>query len=656
MLEARFVANKIKELIENKYQVTDKLNQKHNIKYKDIAVLLRNANSVAPIYEKEISECGITVYSDSSESYLQSIEIDTIMSLLKIIDNPMQDIPFVTVLRSMIGNFTDNELIEISYENDKKSFYEKMENYLENAKDEILKNKIINFLNKVDKWREEEKYKPLDELIWNIYNDTGYMSYVSLLPNGELKSANLKMLFEKAKEYESVSFKGLYNFITFMNNVKSGNSDKSAAKIIGENENVVRIMSIHKSKGLEFPVVILAGTGKKFNMQDLNDKLLLHKELGIGPQYIDSTRHIEFKTLAKSAISLKAKQEIISEEMRVLYVALTRAKEKLIITGMEKDYNKSSLEKEKMLLAYSDSKKINSFLVQKYKSYLDWIELVCEREKVRIKDLVDINVIAKNNLLKKVNAEEKEDSIQNKINKMAENLKNEEKEENLKKIIDWKYDFIDLKNIPTKSSVSKIKAEKTTLDNALITDKPKFLNNETLYKLSGAEKGTLMHLCIQRMNEKKDYTIDSIKNMINDLLEKQLITEIEAENINIEQLVAYTKSELWQDLKESKEIHKEQPFYINLPACKVYDTLENENVLVQGVIDLYYINKNDELVLIDYKTDYIENGKEHELAEKYELQLKIYKDALESALNKKVSKMGIYSVRTGKMAQCSSKI
>lgn len=217
----------------------------------------------------------------------------------------------------------------------------------EKSSNEELVNKINKLLQNLEKWYQEEKYKPLDELIWQIYIDTGYMNYVSLMPNGELRASNLKMLFEKAKQYETASFKGLYNFVNFMEKVKNSNNDLGAAKIIGESENVVRIMSIHKSKGLEFPVVILAGTGKKFNFQDLNQKLLLHQDLGIGPQYIDADRHIEFKTLAKKAIAIKSRKEITSEEMRVLYVALTRAKEKLIITGMQKNVNKALTENKK---------------------------------------------------------------------------------------------------------------------------------------------------------------------------------------------------------------------------------------------------------------------------------------------------------------------
>ena len=362
VLEARLVAKKIKDLIDSKYQVIDKKQGRRDIQYKDICILLRSIAGVANVYEKEISELGIPVYSDSSGEYLQSIEIETIMALLRVINNPMQDIPLVTVMRSPIGNFTDNELVEIRMQDRNGSFYEAL------TKTDTKKAK--DFLNLLEELKNDEETMALDEWIWNIYTKTGYMNYVSLMPNGILRVSNLKMLFERAKQYESASFKGLFNFINFIDKIKFNSEDLSSAKVIGENENVVRIMSIHKSKGLEFPVVILAGTGKQFNMQDLNEKILLDQDLGFGMQYINAERHIEFKTLAKKALAIKAKEEAISEEMRVLYVALTRAKEKLIVVGRQKDVNKKMQEKNKLIEIYKaeDAGKINDYLLKKYKT------------------------------------------------------------------------------------------------------------------------------------------------------------------------------------------------------------------------------------------------------------------------------------------------
>ena len=309
LIEAKFVAKKIKELVDKGYMVCNKDKTYRKITYKDIAVLLRSPSSLAPIYEQEISRLNMPVFCDVSVGYLDSIEINVMMSLLKIIDNPMNDIALVTVLRSMIGGFTDNELIQIRIENKNKTFYEAMCEYVveatssrqqfeettngnvaahsvqhssETTYDIDLKNKIQNFLNKIKSFREEKEYMPLDEFIWKIYLDTGYYNYVSLMPNGTLRVANLKILFEKAKQYEKTSFKGLYNFISFIDKLRLSNKDMSGAKLIGENDDVIRIMSIHKSKGLEFPVVFLSGTGKRFNVQDLNtNPILMHQDIGI---------------------------------------------------------------------------------------------------------------------------------------------------------------------------------------------------------------------------------------------------------------------------------------------------------------------------------------------------------------------------------------
>ena len=371
-LEAKFVAKKIKEILDSKQVVFDKKLGYRPITYKDIVILLRSTKDKANIFENELINLNIPVYSDTSLEYLNSIEIQMIMNLLKVIDNPTVDIPLVGVLRSMIGGFSDNELIKIRLIDNKKSFYEAMKQYLtENIEDldDQIKEKIQNFLGRISEWKAEAEYLELDELIWKIYIDTGYYNYVSLMPDGILRQANLKLLFEKAKQYEKASFKGLYNFINFIEKVRTGSGDLSSAKLIGENENVVRIMSIHKSKGLEFPLVFLCNSNKKFNTQDLNSQILLHQDLGLGANYIDSERKLQYSTLAKEAIKIKSKEEIISEEMRVLYVALTRAKERLIVTGISKDLEKDLKEKEELLNLYSKEDKINTNVLKKYKSY-----------------------------------------------------------------------------------------------------------------------------------------------------------------------------------------------------------------------------------------------------------------------------------------------
>ena len=690
-LEARFVANRINKLIKGKYQVFDrKKNTYRDITYKDIVILLRSTKQSAPIYEKELLNLEIPVFSDASQEYLDSIEIQTIICLLKIIDNPIQDIPLVTVLRSNIGKFTDNDLITIRLTDKYDNFY----NCLQKARidvDSKLRNKIEKFLNNLDMWRQEQEYLALDELIWKIYSDTGYYDYVGLMPNGELRQANLKMLFERAKKYETASFKGLYNFINFIEKLRLSSKDMGSAKIIGENDNVVRIMSIHKSKGLEFPVVFLSSTGKQFNLMDLNDSILLHQEMGIGVKYIDYEKQVQYDTLTKSAIRNKILTENLSEEMRILYVALTRAKEKLIITGISKDFEKEFENMNKQVTTYEkNDNKINHILLKKYKKYLDWILLVYCYDKSNMNDLAVLNVYNKNETLKTFDNFQKEDvdvisCFENK-NINIEHLKK------LKEEIEYEYNYTLMTTIPTKTSVTKIKELQSNLNNWNVEEdqdilsileqekaqesaednssnsnnqtfkKPNFLKDTTQEEVSATRRGSLVHLCMQNLNINVDYDINKVNDLINDLKNRNIITDKEADTINPYKILEFTKTDIWKELKNAKEIYKEKPFYINIPIKDIFSNeinkneienkdikiFENENILVQGIIDLFYITENNELVLLDYKTDFVEKGKENLLIEKYKKQLELYKNALENSLERNVDRVYLYSVYLGK--------
>ena len=641
VLEAKFVAKKINELLNSNYMVFDKEQGYRKITPKDIIILLRATTNIAPIYEKELADLNLPVFSDSSSQYLDTMEIQIIVSILKIINNPIQDIPLVTVLRSPIFAFTDNDLISIRLTDKSCSFYESMIK-ARLVVNEQLNSKIDNVIYYLEKWKQEEKYLPLDELIWQIYVDTNLINIVGLMPNGAIRQANLKMLFEKAKQFENASFKGLFNFINFIDRLKNNNGDLSSAKLIGENENVIRIMSIHKSKGLEFPVVFLCGTGKGFNMRDLNEDVLLHQDMGIGPKLIDFERRIEYDTLAKEAIKLKIKLETLSEEQRILYVALTRAKEKLIITGISKDLEKDFKQKRELLQIYNENMNIIDYkLVKKYKTYLDWLELVYLKNENKITDIATLYTYTKTDLEKELNNKEQE-KLNNIKEKIFENTKDLKDTENIKEILNWKYRYKKSSEIPTKTAVTRLQAEE---DKKIeLTEIPKFMGKEK--KITPAEKGTLMHLCIQRLNEKQTYTKETIKQMIQSLVLKEIITTTEADAINIDTLYKYTKSALWNDLSKAKEIHKEQPFYINIPAKEIYENIEtDENILVQGIIDLYYISEDNKLILIDYKTDYVK--KPEELINKYKTQLSIYKKALENSLNRRVDETYIFSTNWG---------
>ncbi len=665
-IEAKFVAKKIKELVDSKYQVYDLKEKKYrDIKYRDIAILLRSTKAKAPIFEKELIENDIPVYSDMSSEYIDTMEIQTILSLLKIIDNPMQDIPLVTVMRSSIGKFTDNELVEIRLAEQYSDFYTALLKSKLSVRTE-LKEKIEIFLDSLDRWRAEQEYLSLDELIWKIYEDTGFLNYIGVLPNGMLRQENLKMLFERAKQYESASFKGLFNFIRFIERLHSSSGDLSSAKMIGENEDVVRIMSIHKSKGLEFPIVFLASTSSQFNLTDLNKDILLDQELGLGVKYIDYDMQVKYDTLTKLALRNKELNSVYSEEMRILYVALTRAKEKLYITGIKKDFSKEKENMENMLSIYKkQEEKINPILVKKYKTYLDWILMVYYSDFEKMKNLTDVNVFVKDDLIKDLNPEEKQEI--DLIKMIEENCKDVTDEE-IKKVEDelsFEYEYKEDILIPSKTSITAIahknmeeirygdinESQEIDYEEESTFPIPKFLNNEEEEKVTASKRGTIMHLCMKNLDFSKEYEFQDIKNLVEDLKKNEIITEKEADSVNVKQVLKFTKSDVWQELKNAKEFHKEEPFYINVHANEVEETESKANILAQGIIDLYYIDKDDKLVLLDYKTDYVQQGEEKLLIKRHTPQLMLYKQALENALNRTVDKIYIYSTVLGKKVE-----
>ena len=648
-IEAGYVAKRIEDLINKKYQVKDKKLGFRDITYKDIVILLRSTSKAAPIFEKELLKRNIPVFSDGSNEYLDTIEIQTITNLLKVLDNPIDDIALVAVLRSEIGKFTDNEIVEIRLTKKDGAFYESLiesRNVLEGA----LKDKVSNFIDTLEMWQKESDYLSLAELIWKIYVDTGFYNYCGLMPNGSLRQANLKMLFERAKEYEKTSFKGLFNFIRFVEKLKLGSSDMSAAKIIGENENVVRIMSIHKSKGLEFPVVFLANTSKRVNLQDLNSNLLLHQEYGIGPQYINYEKMIEYSTSAKDALKIVSKDETISEEMRVLYVALTRAKEKLIITGTCKDYQKENLKKEELLEIYRNEDKINPILLKKYITYLDWILLVILNNKLP-EDIIKVTILNKKDVVQK--EEQKDIEIKDfDFEKEIQNYEEYEKE------FYWEYANKVATTLPIKSTVSKVK-EMTMLNSGdskdfdFISNKeigiesitPKFMDVDDK-GISGSRKGTLMHLFLQKLDLKQDYTMEKLESLKQELIAKKMILEEEKDAINLYKIMNFIKSDFARKLRDCTCIEKEKAFCIKINASELFDEATNEEILVQGIIDIYGIKENGEIILADYKTDYVEN--EIDLVQKYQKQLEIYKEALEKGLDKVVKEVYIYSLYLNK--------
>ncbi|WP_195966669.1 helicase-exonuclease AddAB subunit AddA [Clostridium sp. 1001283B150210_160208_E6] len=675
-LEARIVANRIKELLSNKdgkvFKVLDKVTGEYRpVTYKDIVILLRATKNWSEVFLDELGAEGIPVYADTGSGYFESIEIRTIMSLLKVIDNPMQDIPLIAVLRSPIMSFSAEDLTNIRLVDKDKYFYENIisiSNEEFDCEKELIE-KCNIFLERLNVWRKKSIYTPIDEFIWYLYTDTAYYGYVGAMPNGVLRQANLRILFQRAKQYEQTSFKGLFNFINFINKLRKSSGDMGSAKVLGENEDVVRIMSIHKSKGLEFPVVFVCGSGKQFNLMDLNNNILYHEELGFGPELVDLDKRVSYPTLPKEAIKQRIRLETLSEEVRILYVAFTRAKEKLIITGavnglekwITKCCNAAALDRDIILPSE----------VLKGKSYLDWIGMaICKhRDGESLRELVGANDISIKDDLStwSVKTWTKSDLIVDKKNSDVDEI-NEENllinfdcssvDKEIERRLDFRYKFRESTLIKSNFSVSELKKKNFEQVPVIDTEelfkedicniKPKFLQEER--GLTAAEKGTAMHFVMQKVDLSRVSTIEEIKVQLKELVDRELLSKEEYKVISPYKVKKFFISKLGERMLSAHNrgdiVYRELPFYTEIDVHRIDPDLpkdvEGDKVRLQGVIDSFFYEDN-EVILLDYKTDYVEQGNEEELINKYRMQIQYYKEALEKITKTKIKECYLYS-------------
>ena len=687
-LEARIIAKRIKELMSPKdgkyYVIWDKgLKKYRRLRYKDIVILLRATKNWSEGIIEELGIANIPAYADTGTGYFETTEIRTIMSILNIIDNPLQDIYLIASLRSPIFSFTSEELGEIRLVDREKYFFENIQKICTEEIDisEEIKEKCKYFISKLNLWREKAEYTPIDELIWFLYTDTSYFGYVGAMPNGPQRQANLKILFQRARQYEETSFKGVFNFINFIKKMrKSSNNDLGSAKILGENEDVVRIMSIHKSKGLEFPVVFLAGTGKKFNLIDLGSSIQYHDELGIGVDIVNVETQNQYTGLGKTAIKKKAKLETLSEEMRILYVALTRPREKLIITGAVDDLNKK-YSNWCQAGQVSKNDKINpSNLIKSNLGYIDWIGMALSKhpdgDVIRGlgKDSVDIQ----NESRWTIKSWTKSDVSDNKTEEISEEKEtlDLEKSENevCKQILerlDFKYKFEGVCNIPSNISVSDLKkkalegneevlnlfkdedleefnSEEGEVPFDEISEKlPSFMREKV--GITPAQRGTITHFVMQHVDYNKTH-VNDIKKLLDEMVIKELITNEEADVVNPYKISGFFRTQLGKRLlrahKKGYKIYRELPFFREFKVVDLYTELDkevygDEMLRLQGIIDCFFEDE-DGVVLIDYKTDYVEDGKEDKILERYKVQIDLYSQTLEQILGKKVDEKYLY--------------
>jgi ATP-dependent helicase/nuclease subunit A len=683
--EAVAVADKIKSLLDfnrkKPFMVYDEGEQSYRpLRYSDIVILMRSTKNWVDVFVEELTKTDIPVYADTGSGYLKTTEISTMIALLQIIDNPIQDIPLLAVLRSPMVGLTSEELIDIRVTYKEAFMFEAMQKLAEMEEETSLKCRV--FLNKLELWRNKAVQLSTAELIWYLYNETGYFSYASAMPGGLQRQANLKLLFEKARQFEETSLKGLFNFVNFIDKLRNSSGDMGGAKILGENANVVRIMSIHKSKGLEFPVVILAGTGKGFNLMDMNKSILLHQELGFGPDFVDYEKRISYPTAAKQALRYKIKLESLSEEMRILYVAFTRAKEKLIVFGTVNNLNsaaarwKCNLENEE--IGTSDLK-LASYDVLRCKNYLDWIcsALYLHPEGSVLRAIKDdaagchdklsnegsrwnVRLISKQEIFNTSKQTAKEEFI-NEFSFMEEEQSKQyspHKDEIIKRL-QWEYPYKLMNALPVKITVSELKRrfdsnlneENSNMVLPTLVQKPRFL--EESKAMNAAEKGTIMHFVMQHLDIKASSTKEEIQQQLELMVQNDLLVAEQAKIVDSDKILRLIHSNLGQRMIAAG-VHREVPFNMEISCTEIYKDLDADKygqhmVMLQGIIDCYFEEDNG-LILIDYKTDYVKNDVDL-IKDRYKLQIDFYVKALEKITGKKVIEKYIYLFYNGEILE-----
>lgn len=685
-LECIKIANTIYNMMNNKenpFKVYDKnLDDYRKVEYKDIVILMRSPSSNTKILEEVFLEYNIPIYAESTGGYFDTFEVDTIINLLKIIDNPMQDIPLISVMYSPIYNFTSTELSEIRLVDRELKFYELLMKILEDEDIEIrvnLKEKIAKFISDLKLFIEKKSLVSAGELIWFLYKYTGYYNYVGLLDMGEQRKTNLMLLFEKAKNYEKNSYKGLFNFVNYIQKI-SLKSDVSEAKLISEDANVVRIMSIHKSKGLEFPIVFLSNTNKKFNFRADDSNLVLHQKLGFGAVVYDMDKKTSFNSIMKKKIEKFKKNEQIAEEMRLLYVAMTRAKEKLIITGRVKDYENL---KEEISSGIDERGNISNYKILKINNYLDWILSSIENLTVCGKILNCLgreeNFLGNEDLKFQLNVNTKkgefleyqrikEEVKTNEIISDNDSLEIKKEMRTVKEFLEDRFNkeyvYKNVLNKPSSITVSEIKKmiqeedeekhQKYYKENFVLKT-PSFIHQgEEKVGFNSAEKGTIFHLAMQLLDFSKFDTEDiskireEIKSQINSFVEKNIMSLDEIETININWIVKFIKSDIFKEIyiaNKFGKLFKEKAIDYNIKLKNLFkdeNIEEDEKIMVVGIIDLFFENENGEIILLDYKTDYVTKENLEEVKSRYKVQLDLYKSAIEDISGKKVAKKGLY--------------
>ena len=723
-LEAKIVAEEIKHLMKTQ-QVTDKaagtLRAAH---YSDIVILLRSLSGWADSLVEVLNGNGIPAHTVSSTGYFSTVEVQTVLSMLRLLDNPRQDIPMAAVLRSPMAGLTDEELAVLRLEDGSVPFHEAVLElaeglYEEDGQKEISDSeadrkqgrnadektenhieitahrKLLKFYKKYRQLRQLVPDTPIHELIEIILRETGYGHYVAAMPAGNRRTANLNMLLEKAAAYEKTSYKGLFHFVRYIDELQKYDVDFGEADMVGENEDVVRIMSIHKSKGLEFPIVIVSGMGKNFNKQDTRSKMVLHPELGIGLDYMDGKKRIKSPTIAKKAIAKQIDLENRGEELRVLYVALTRAKEKLILTGTLKDAaEKLEFYRQQANLSKAADRPLSYLTREGASGYLDWILPAVlsygDKYPVRIVEAAELVLDeVENQLEQNENLTERIEEIEAADTQLVGQLKQRFLQRYPYQVDVLRKNKYSVSELKHRAMRERFEAEQEETVPAFLEEPvtptiPLFIQREESVEQETANRGALRGTAVHRVMECYDFASEKSAQEQMEAMEKEEKITADMRALVKEQTVAdFVSSETGKRMALAQRggaLYREKPFVMgfteeelenygfgadsNTDSCEnIYEKTDSDQekeeqkkvrheedlTLIQGIIDVFWIEK-DGIVLLDYKTDRVQQAKE--LIDRYETQLKLYADALErvfGARKLKVKEILIYSFSLEKL-------
>ncbi len=664
-LEAYGAVTCIRELLAHQQVWDSSLGAFRPAARRDIVILLRSLTGWGDVYARVLTEAGIPAHTESRTGYFTTIEIQTLLNLLRVVDNPRQDIPLAAVLKSMIGGFTDVELALIKCRCPDMPFHKACQSFAQEGLDEAckegikrsqekadlpvekagyqeLQQRLSDFYRCLDRWRSRAEYLPIHEFLWFVLEDTGYGDYLAAQPGGEQREANVRMLIERAVAFEKTSYRGLFHFVRYMEQLQSYQEDFGEAGITGENEDAVRIMTIHKSKGLEFPIVLVGGLGKSFNRQDVRSRVVIHPDLGLGVDYVDPGRRVKIPLLPKKVLQKALDLEMLGEELRVLYVAFTRAREKLILLGSGKKLE----EKLSRTLSFS--------ALSSAGTYLDWI-LPASVGSSFVLSRIQPELLLEETLTAQVSLEELWERLRH-----PEELPEGDEEFGKKIEEQFKetYPYEEEISLRVKLSVSELKkagqTEEEDTDTLLYPQEeivpyiPGFMQEEE--PVSGAARGTAYHRVLECLDLSGMYHSQKVREGIERLVEEGKLTREQAAVVRPYDIYQFGKTELARRMMEAGkqgQLYTEQPFVIQVPACELdLGYTSREPVLIQGIIDAYF-EEADGLVVVDYKTDYVQQGEE--LLERYGKQLDYYERALKKLTGIPVKEKVIYSFCLGRI-------